>query len=110
MHKHGALGYRHRSTTGLTGKLSGAIRDIAQVPGRKNGLFLYKDFTRIDLVWGMDIRIQNREKKIETEIARLKSDYAGYTGYAGHVVGDQFRFIGSMAVPPFSAGSQFTAA
>ena len=39
----------------------------------------------------MDIRGQNREKKIKTEIARLKSDYAGYTGYDGHVVGDQFR-------------------
>jgi hypothetical protein len=45
----------------------------------------------------MDIRGQDREKKIETEIARPKSDYAGYTGYHGDVVGDQFCVITGLA-------------
>ena len=42
----------------------------------------------------MDIRGQSFEKENETEIARLKSNYAGHTGYAGYVVGHQFCPVG----------------
>ena len=74
-------------------KLSGVNLRFVQASGRENGLFLWKNITRTDLVRDMDIRGQSFEKENETEIARLKSDYAGYTGYDGDVVGDQFRIV-----------------
>ena len=71
-------------------KLSGVNIRFVQAPGRENGLFLYNDTTRNGLVRDMDIRGQSFEKENETEIARFKSDYAGYTGYDGDVVDHQF--------------------
>ena len=53
----------------------------------------------------MDIRGQDREKKIQTQIARFKSDNDWYTGHAGDVVGDQFYVIKEVSKPHLTADS-----
>jgi hypothetical protein len=53
----------------------------------------------------MDFGGQNREKEIETEIARLESDYAGHTGDTGDVVGDQFCAVKVVSKPHLTSDS-----